>query len=113
MPLVGVGIFSVNQWRKALGVKATEGTTRLRREYFDEPWAVAARAKAHAKNGDLGRRVKISAAKRGKPRPRHVLEAMHSAWRGSHHTEETRRRMSESHRRRRELPSGESSLAGR
>jgi hypothetical protein len=103
-----VGIFSVNQWRKELGVKATEGTTRLRRDYFHEPWAAAARAKAHAKNGDSARRAKISAAKRGQPRPPHVLEAMHSAWRGSHHTEETRRRMSESHQRRRKLLSGQS-----
>jgi hypothetical protein len=75
----GIGYFSVRQWRRALGVKATEGTTRLRRDYFEEPWALAARAKAHEKNGDPARRAKISAAKRGQPRPAHVLEAMHNA----------------------------------
>ena len=49
---------------------------------------------------DLDRRRKIAAARRGKPRPPHVLEAMHRAWRGSHHSEESRRKMSETRRKR-------------
>jgi hypothetical protein len=97
----GVGLWSVWQWRKALGVGAiTEGTSRLRRDHFAEPWADQARAKAVAKAGDPERRAKIAEAKRGKPRPPHVGEALAAAHRGTKHTEETRRKMSEAHKRR-------------
>jgi hypothetical protein len=53
-----------------------------------------------AKAGDPERREKIAAAKRGKPRPQHVIEAVRQAHLGTHHSEETRRRMSEAHKRR-------------
>ena len=97
----GITPQTVSKWRKALGIgPITEGTSRLYREYTKEPWAVEARAKAHAKARDPERRRKIAEAKRGMPRPPHVLEAMHQAWRGSHHSEATRRRMSRTHRRR-------------
>jgi hypothetical protein len=56
--------------------------------------------------GDPERCRKIAEARRGKPRPQHVLDAMHTARRGSHHTKEARRRMSESHRRRGTMVSG-------
>src|SRR5579885_999078 len=52
------------------------------------------------------RRRKIAEALHGKPKPPHILEAMHSARRGSHHTEETRQRMSETLRRRGTLVPG-------
>ena len=52
------------------------------------------------KSRDPQRRAKIAAARRGKARPPHVLEAMRQARRGSRHTEETRRRMSETRRKR-------------
>jgi hypothetical protein len=85
----------------ALGIGSiTEVTSRLFREYTKQPWAIEARAKAHAKARDPERCRKIAEAHRGKPRPRHVIEAMHQAWRGSHHTEEIRRRMSRTHTRR-------------
>ena len=88
-------------WRKALGVGATtKGTSRLRSDYTKEPWAAEARATMHAKADDPGRREKIAAARRGKPRPRHVMEPAHAARRGSHHSEETRRQMSEAHKER-------------
>jgi hypothetical protein len=97
----GVGLWSVWQWRKALGVGATtEGTSRLRRDHFAEPWADDTRKKALAKAGDPERRAKIAAAKWGKPRPSHVGEAVAAAHRGTKHTEETRRKMSASHKRR-------------
>jgi hypothetical protein len=101
----GVGVWSVWQWRKALAVgPATAGTSRLRREHFAEPWANAARAKAHARSrdaeADAGRREKIAAARRGKSRPRHVIAAMARGRRGKPHTAEARRKMSEAHRRR-------------
>jgi hypothetical protein len=58
----------------------------------------AALARAQAKAGDPERRAMIAAARRGKPR--HVIEAMRTANLGRKHTEQTRRRMSEAHRRR-------------
>ena len=97
----GVDAQTVWAWRKALGVGATiEGTSKLRGAYAAEPWAAEARAKAQAKAGGAGRRAKIAAARRGKPRPRRVIEAMADARRGTHHSEDTRRRMSEAHKRR-------------
>jgi hypothetical protein len=95
------------KWRKALGIgPLTEGTSWLYREYTKEPWAVEARAKAHAKARDPERCRKIAEAKRGKPRPRHVIEAMRQARLGMRHTEESRRRMSEAQRRRGALVPG-------
>jgi hypothetical protein len=97
----GVRQLQVWVWRKALGVGATtKGTSKLRSAYTREPWAVGAWAKAHSKAGDPARREKIAAAKRGVRRPWHVMEPAHEARRGSRHTEEARRRMSEAHRRR-------------
>ena len=58
------------------------------------------------KSRDPQRGAKIAAARRGKPRPAHVLEARHQAWRGSHHTEETRRQRSPTHRKRGTLVPG-------
>jgi hypothetical protein len=57
-------------------------------------------ARARAKARDPERRAKIAAARRGKPRPRHVIEAMRAANLGRPLSEETRRKMSEAHRRR-------------
>jgi hypothetical protein len=97
----GASTQTVTKGRKALGVPATnEETHRLHHDYFEEPWALDARAKVHAKAGDPTRRAKIAAAKRGKPRPAHVVEAVAEAHRGAHPSEETRRKMSEAHRRR-------------
>ena len=97
----GIGHWSVWQWRKALGVAATtEGTSRLRSDYCQEPWAKRARQKGYAKHRDPQRRAKIAAARRGKPRPRHVIEAMNNAWRGLTHSEEARRTMSKAQKRR-------------
>jgi len=97
----GITAQSVWKWRRGLGVPATtRGTSRLRREYFEEDWAQEAREKAQAKARDPERRAKIAAAKKGKPRPRHVVKAMVAAHRGKRLSDETRRRMSEAHRRR-------------
>jgi hypothetical protein len=102
---VGVGTDRVWKWRKALGVGATtEGTSRLRLDYSHEPWADEARATMHAQardaDRDAARREKIAAARRGKPRPPEEMAPAHEARRGTHHSEETRRRMSEAHKRR-------------
>jgi hypothetical protein len=100
---------TVGTWRKALGVPVTtEGTSRLRAEHFDEPWALKARAKAQAQRRDPeldgDRRAKVAASKRGKHRPRHVIEAMRAGRLGKPHSEATRRKMSEAQRRRRTRP---------
>src|SRR5262245_8189370 len=98
----GVGPDTVWKWRRALEILGTtnEGTHRLRRDYALKPAAAAAREKAHAKARDPGRREKIAAAKRGKPRPRHVVEAVIRAHKGKKASAETRRKMSETHKRR-------------
>jgi hypothetical protein len=96
----GVTGQTVTAWRKALGVGAvTEGTSRLKRERALEPDIAAARARGQAKAGDPGRRAKIAAARRGKPRPRHVIEAMRKGRTGKPQTEETRRKIGEAVRR--------------
>ena len=98
---MGITGQTVTKWRKALGVPETnEGTHRLRSEYTDEPWSIEARKKAHAKNGDPGRRAKIATAKRGKPRPRRVMEKLIAARTGSKHTPEAKAKMSAAHKRR-------------
>jgi hypothetical protein len=100
----GAGIWSVWQWRKALGVRRTEGTFRLQHEHALEPGIAAGRAKAHEMSRDAGqdaaRRQKIAASKRGKPRPAHIIEAMAKANRGRPLSEEHRRKLSEAQRRR-------------
>jgi hypothetical protein len=97
----GVDPQTVSKWRRLLGVeRATEGTSRLHSEYDKEQWAVEARAKAHSKARDPERRRKIAEARRGKPRPPHVVEAVRHAHLGTTHRAETRQRMSEAHKRR-------------
>jgi hypothetical protein len=104
----GVDVQTVSKWRRILRVRrATEGTHRLHSEYAtNEPGIVEGRRKSVAKARDPDRRAKIAAARRGKCPPRHVIEAMRQARLGSHHTEETRRQMSETHRQRGTLVPG-------
>ncbi len=97
----GLTAQTITKWRKALGVgPTTEGTSELRRAYALEPPITEARRRAWAKSRDPVRRAKIAAAKRGKPRPRHVVEAVIAAHHGMVHSPESRRKMSEAHRRR-------------
>jgi hypothetical protein len=98
----GVGKCSVWLWKKALGVgPITKGTSRLFSEYTKEDWAIQARAKSRAKCRDpiqdQERRQKIAEAKRGKPRPAHVMAAVRKSRLGSKHSEETRQQMRETH----------------
>ena len=97
----GITPQTVTKWRKALGVgRMTAGTTALKRDYFNEPWGKRARKKAHAKARDPVRRAKIAAARRGKPRPAHVVEGMRERMLGTKHSDETRRTMSDTHKQR-------------
>jgi hypothetical protein len=96
----GVTPQTVTKWRKALDVERnTEGSMRLSTEYGKEPWAIEGLKKGQAKARDPQRRAKIAEARRGKPRPAHVGQAVAAAHRGTHHSEETRRKMSRTHQR--------------
>ncbi len=95
----GVSLWRVQEWRKALEVPhVNKGTSRLKAAIVSDPKYDAIRAKAYAKAGDPQRREKIAASKRGKPRPRHVIDAMANARSGSVHSAETRARMSAAHK---------------
>jgi hypothetical protein len=97
----GVGHATVQKWRRVLNVPhENEGTTALRADHFAEPWADRARRKAWSKARDPGRREKIAAARRGKPRPMHVVEAVRKAHLGSKHSTATRQQMSAAHQAR-------------
>ncbi len=102
----GVSLQTVSKWRKALDVpRANEGTHRLHHDTALTPGVAAGRKKARQKTNDPGRREKIAAAKRGKPRPARVPEALRRANRGRRLPEETRQKMSEAQRRRGTRPS--------
>jgi hypothetical protein len=97
----GVTPQTVTKWRKALGVgRRTAGSTRLRHDYFLEPWVRRAQAKAHDKARDPKRRAKIVASKTGKKRPPEVVKAMRQRMLGAKLSADTRRKMSKSHRAR-------------
>jgi len=101
----GVTPLTVTAWRHALRVgPSTEGTRRLRSLHAQTPEVAAGRAKALALSrdpeADAPRRAKIAAAKTGKPRPPHVSEAVRRAHLGTKPSEETRARMSATHRAR-------------
>jgi len=101
----GVTGQTVTAWRRALGVgPTTAGTGKLRSAHFHEPWAREAQKKAVAKARDPDRREKIAAARRGKPRPAHVIEAMRQAHLDKPLSPETRRKMSEAHKWRNSWP---------
>ncbi len=72
----GVTAQTVSRWRSVMGVEqATEGSRQLRAEHGKRNWPKVGKrllSKAH----DPERAAKISAAKMGKPRPPHVIEAM-------------------------------------
>jgi hypothetical protein len=97
----GVSVVTLSKWRQALGVSQNNaGTLRLRREYAREPGVRDGLRKAQAKAQDPVRRERIAAARRGKPRPDGVMEALHRGNAGRKAGEQTRRRMSEAHRKR-------------
>lgn len=97
----GVTGQTISKWRRVLGApRMTEGELRLRQAHGQSDWFKQAQRKAWAKARDPRRRAKISAARRGKPRPPSVIRAMRKANLGRSHSEETRRKMSATHKRR-------------
>lgn len=89
----GVTSQTVCIWRKALGVKHTAGTIRLRQEYADEPWSVAARQKAWKGTGDPERRAKQSAAHKGRKKSPEYIAKMAASLRGRKLPPETREKL--------------------
>lgn len=100
----GVGASTVWIWRKTLGVRQTEGTHRLRVQFGKSDAFKQVRAAAHEQSRDpkldQARRTKIAVARKGKPRPASVVAKMRSRMLGTSASAETRRRMSEAHKRR-------------
>lgn len=71
----GVTPQTVSKWRKAMGVGPhTDGSRELRRSHGLRKW-LKIKDKVLAKAGDPERCEKIAAAKYGKKRPPHVIEA--------------------------------------
>ncbi len=101
----GVAPCTVSKWRRELNIdRNTEGTRAAFVAHGKSPAIKRALKKAHAKARDPVRREKIAASKRGKKRPRHVIEAMCDGRLGKPHSAETRRKMSEAHRKRGTYP---------
>ncbi len=97
----GVTPQAVSLWRKALDVgRATKGTKQLWSDAGETDYAARGRKRAHAKAQDPERRAKIAASKIGKPRPRHVTEAMRKGRTGKPQSAEARQKMSVAARRR-------------
>jgi hypothetical protein len=96
----GVKGQTVTKWRRALGIRRTEGDKRLRMAIGKSPAMLTALAAMHAKARDPVRRAKIAAAKLGKPRPPEVIEAMRRANLGRKLSAATRAKMSAAHKAR-------------
>jgi hypothetical protein len=97
----GITAQTVTKWRKALDVgRMNEGTTRVFQLSTFRPAFIAGRKKAHAKARDPVRCAKIAAAKMGKKRPPHVIQALIKANLGRKPSEETLKKMSAAHLRR-------------
>src|SRR5205807_2801433 len=103
----GVRADTVSRWRKALGVgRSNEGSHTLWSANAHEPWAVAARKKAVVRSKSPAALAKLSVAMRGRRLAKHVIEAVRRAHLGTKASDETRRKMSETHLRRGSLPLG-------
>ena len=91
---------TVTKWRKALDVSPiNDGTYGLMSAHGKDRVEDALPA-AVAKARDPERRRRIGEARRGKPCPPHVVEAMRRGRLGKPHSSEARRKMSEAQRRR-------------
>src|SRR5262249_9056923 len=97
----GVTPQTVTAWRRVLGVaRKTEGTSRLHRDSFLESVPPEARERGRQNASSPEANAKKSLAKRGKPRPAHIMEALARFNRGRKLPEATRRKMSAAHKRR-------------
>jgi hypothetical protein len=100
----GVAPGTVSKWRGLLGVPATnDGTHRLRRAHGKERVDEFVAAVVDTTR-DPARRAKIAAARRGKPRPPHVVALLRTMYKGKRLSTATRRKMSKTHKRRETRP---------
>ncbi|MCE9607043.1 MAG: hypothetical protein K8U03_19330 [Planctomycetia bacterium] len=100
----GVTAQTVSKWRKALGVfEQTKGDRAVRAEHGRRNWTKVG-PKLLAKSQHPERRAKISAARTGNPRPKHVIEAMMLANTGRPLTASTKLKMSAAHKKRGSRP---------
>jgi hypothetical protein len=100
----GVTPQTVSKWRKALGVEAiNDGTGRLRKAHGKSDWFKAVIAKGLAKVRDPERCRKIANAKRGKPRPLHVIAAMRAGRTGKPQPPHVGKAVAASNRRRKAM----------
>jgi hypothetical protein len=96
----GITPQTVTKWRKALGVpQFNEGTTRLWVEGTPDRLSAETQERARAKANSPEANAKKAAAKLGKPRPAHVLEALRRANTGRKLTAEHRAKIAEANRR--------------
>ncbi len=97
----GVTPQTVTVWRKALGVpQHNAGTLDLHRRWMPDRIDEETRERAHEAARSPEARAKIAAAKKGKRRPRHVIEAMRKGRLGKKHSAAARRKMSKAYRQR-------------
>jgi hypothetical protein len=97
----GVGHVTIALWRKALGVgRSTAGSRQRAKAFHATPAGKRARKPMLAKASDPIRREKIADARRGKKRPRWIIEKMAKARRGTKHSAATRAKMSAAHKTR-------------
>jgi hypothetical protein len=97
----GVTPQTVTIWRRALAVlPSNAGTKALKGRILAWESGERMRELARLKDRDPDRRAKIAAAKRGKCRPGHVVEAMRAGTIGRVQGEEERRKRSKTHKRR-------------
>jgi hypothetical protein len=96
----GVPHCAARRWRKALGVgRANEGTSRLWAAAASRPDSLTTLARGREKARSAAARAKKAAARRGRPAPPHVLEAMRQARLGKPRSAEVRAKISATHRR--------------
>ena len=99
----GVTGQTVSKWRKALDISPdTPGSRKLRSAYGSHPHFQHVLDAAHATLQDPTRGAKISAALKGRPKPKHIREMLLAARVGGKASEETRQKMRDAHKRRRE-----------
>ena len=102
----GVSLNTVWKWRKALGVEEkNEGTQALHSRWAPESCQSGLANKRRMPTlHSPERAAKIATAKRGKPRPRHVIEALRRANLGRKLTAEHCQKLSEANKRRGAYP---------
>ena len=97
----GITPQTVSKWRKSLEIgRITEGTSALLRDHFTPQRQYFMRVKRAPKYRDPGRNEKIRSSRLGKPRPKHVVDALRESHLGTNWSEQTRKRQLDSRMRR-------------